>query len=119
MNLGQIIEKLRRFTRDREWEKYHNPKNLAMAISIEANELLEHFVWKTTEESKNHAEKQKEAVGDEMADVAIYLLQLADLLGLDLLEIVDKKIAKNAKKYPVAKSHGSNRKYTEHQEEAV
>lgn len=106
--------KVRRFARDRQWEKFHNPKDLAIAVALEASELLEHFVWKTVEESEVYAREHKEELAEEIADVAIYLMLFCDRLGLDFLEIVDNKIEKNAKKYPISKAKGSAKKYTEY-----
>lgn len=104
---------IRRFRDERDWMQFHNPKNLAISISLEANELLEHFQWRSFEESEAHAEDDREAIADEMADVAIYLAELADNLGIDLLAAMESKIAKNAAKYPVAKAKGSHRKYSD------
>ena len=108
--------KVRRFNRDRDWEKFHKPKDLAIAVVLEASELLEHFVWKTAEGSETYAREHKDEVAEEIADVAIYLMLFCDWLGLDSLEIIDKKIEKNAKKYPISKAKGSAQKYTEYQD---
>lgn len=91
--------------------KFHDPKNLAMSISIEAAELLEHFQWKTGEEATKYASENREAVADEIADVAIYLFELADNIGIDLANAVHRKLDKNAAKYPVEKSRGVATKY--------
>ena len=105
--LESIKEKLGEFRDQRDWSQFHNPKDLALAISIEANELLELFLWK---ESKD---VDKERVKEELADVLSYCLYLAMKFDLDIFEIVDQKIDLNAKKYPVAKAKGSAKKYNE------
>ena len=86
---------------------------MAIAISIEASELLEHFLWKTPEESLERVNQKREEIEDEIADIANYLFELADNLGINLLEAMDRKIQKNEAKYPAAKARGSHAKYTE------
>jgi len=93
--------------------QFHNPKNLACSISIEAAELLEHFQWKTPEESEAHAKSKKTEVSHEIADIAVYLIELADILDIDLPSAIREKISLNAAKYPVSKAKGSAAKYTE------
>lgn len=100
-----IGKRIRKFRDDREWSQFHVPENLAKAISIEAGELLEHFLW-----DNNY---DKEEVSDELADVIIYCMHMADSLGVDIEEIINKKMDKNEKKYPVEKSRGTSKKYTE------
>jgi NTP pyrophosphatase (non-canonical NTP hydrolase) len=95
-----LRERLREFAQARGWRRYHTPKNLAMALIVEAAELVEQFQWATPEESCRLSADQAEAVRDELADVLIYLVELADVLGIDLLEAVDAKLRKNAIKYP-------------------
>ena len=95
----------------RDWKKFHNPKNLACSISIESAELLEHFQWKSPEESAAHAVEKRDELSEEIADVGIYLIALADHLGIDLLEAIDRKLAINETKYPVQKAKGSAAKY--------
>lgn len=111
MNLPAIQQRIRDFREARDWMQFHNPKNLAISISLEAAELLEHFQWKTAEESEQHAYSATEELSDEMADVAIYLIELADNLGIDLETAILRKIAKNEAKYPVEKSRGNITKY--------
>ena len=103
---------LREFAREREWEQFHSPKNLAAALSVESAELLEHFQWLTEEQSRMLAPEKREAVGEELADVLIYLLQLADKLGIDPLEAARRKIRINAEKYPAERARGRIDKYT-------
>jgi dCTP diphosphatase len=113
LTVEQMTEKIRAFRDARDWEKFHNPKDMAMAISIEASELLEHFLWKTPEETKHRISEKKQEITDEIADVAVYLFELADNLNINLLQAMDQKLTKNAEKYPVHKAKGSNKKYTE------
>jgi NTP pyrophosphatase (non-canonical NTP hydrolase) len=104
---------LRAFAAERDWAQFHSPKNLACALSVEAAELLEHFQWLTDEQSRQLPPERLAAVGHEAADVLLYLLQLADQLGIDLAEAAREKIEVNARKYPAGLVRGSSRKYTE------
>lgn len=99
--LDSLTRQLRRFAEQRNWGQFHSPKNLASALSVEAAELLEHFQWLTEEQSRNLDATAKEAVGQEIADVLLYLLQLADKLGLDVVDEAAKKLKLNAIKHPV------------------
>jgi len=110
-----ITAEIRAFIDARDWAQFHNPKELAAAIAIEAAELQEQFLWKDYPASEAHSQEAQrlEAIGDEIADIAVYLFELADNLGLDLLREMRRKMAKNAEKYPVEKAKGSNLKYTE------
>jgi NTP pyrophosphatase (non-canonical NTP hydrolase) len=99
-DLRSLRDALRDFCAARDWHRYHTPKNLVMALSVEAAELVEHFQWATAEESLNPTPEKKAAVADEIADVLIYLIELADVLGIDPLAAVRQKIVKNAAKYP-------------------
>lgn len=112
--LAALQERLRQFARDRDWEQFHAPKNLVMALIVEAGELVEHFQWLTANQSEDLSPQKREAVAQEMADVFIYLLRLADRLNVDLLEAADRKIALNAKKYPAERVRGSARKADEY-----
>ena len=111
--MQETIARIRKFRDDREWKKFHNPKDLAVSISIEAAELLELFQWKAGEESAAYAAANRERVSEEIADVAIYLIELADITGIDLAQAIDAKLEKNAKKYPIDKSRGVSTKYTD------
>lgn len=115
MNLEQLRDKIRAFVHEREWERFHTPKNLAMALIGEAAELTEIFQWLTAEESAKVMDDAKtaEAVRDEIADVLVYLLRLGDVLNIDLESAVTEKLAKNAKKYPLEKAKGKAVKYTD------
>ena len=106
MTLDSLTELLRAFAQTRDWDQFHSPKNLSMALSVEAAELLEHFQWLTEHESLNLSASQHEQVALEMADVFIYLLRLADKLDVDLLEIARRKIVLNEQKYPAEKVRG-------------
>ena len=108
-----LRDALRRFAADRDWDQYHSPKNLASALCVEAAELLEHFQWLTDEASKSLSTEQRTKVAEEMADVLLYLIRLADKLNVDLLEAADNKISLNAQRYPADKARGTSRKYTE------
>lgn len=112
-SLIDLRDALRRFSAERDWDQFHTPKNLAMALSVEASELLEHFQWLTAEQSQMLDAQALARVRDEMADVLLYLVRLADRLDVDLLAAARDKIALNAKKYPVDKARGSSRKYTD------
>ncbi len=104
---------LRQFAAERDWEQFHSPKNLAMALAVEAAELLEHFQWLTDEQSADLTPEAKERVRLEMADVLLYLIRLADELDVDLVAAALDKLAINAKKYPVEKAKGSAKKHSE------
>jgi dCTP diphosphatase len=99
------------FAAERDWDQFHNPKNLAMALAGEAGELVEHFQWLTFEEAANLAPDVKDAVALECADVLLFLLRLADKLDIDVAAAADRKLELNARKYPVEKSRGKATKY--------
>jgi NTP pyrophosphatase (non-canonical NTP hydrolase) len=111
--MQELIEKIRAFARDRDWEQFHSPKNLAMALSVEVAEVVEHFQWLTQEESSRLDPAKLKKIRQEIGDVMIYLARLADCLGIDLLQAAEEKIQINEKKYPVEKSRGLAAKYTE------
>ncbi len=113
VSLNALRADLRRFAAERDWQQFHTPKNLAMALSVEAAELLEHFQWLTPEQSSRLDAKARRAVGEELADVLLYLTRLADVLEIDPLTAARRKLRLNARKYPVAKSKGNARKYSE------
>jgi dCTP diphosphatase len=111
--LVKLRDRLRRFATERDWEQFHSPKNLAIALNVEAAELLEHFQWLTDDASRSLPARDLARVREELADVLLYLIRLADRLGVDLLAAADAKIAVNARKYPADKARGSSRKYTD------
>lgn len=108
-NIQELTELINQFRDERDWRQFHNEKDLAISISLEASELLEIFQWKTAEEGTENLP----ALKDELADVLIYSLMLADNLNLDIEQLVKGKLSKNQKKYPISKSKGSKTKYTE------
>jgi dCTP diphosphatase len=112
-DLDRLREQLREFAAARDWNQFHSPKNLAMALSAEAGELVEIFQWLTEEQSRRLAPEAHAAASDEVADVLLYLVRLADQLGIDPIAAANRKIVVNAEKYPVDKARGSSRKYTE------
>jgi len=112
-SLDTLRQRIREFAEARAWERFHSPKNLVMALSVEAAELLEPFQWLTPEQSQTLSAEQHEAVRQEIADVLIYLTRLADLLDIDLLDAAADKLANNARKYPVEKAHGNALKYSD------
>jgi len=111
--LRELARALRRFADERDWDQFHAPKNLAMALSVEAAELLEHFQWLGEEESRRLPPEALAKVGEEMADVLLYLVRLADKLGVDLAQVARRKMQLNAQKYPADLARGSSRKYTD------
>ena len=113
MNIDDLAARLRNFARERDWESFHAPKNLAMALAVEAAELMELFQWLTEKESGELPPAMKQKAAAELADVFIYTVRLADRLGVDLEPAVEAKIKANASKYPIEKSRGSAKKYTE------
>lgn len=112
-SIAELTNHINTFRDERDWKQFHNPKDMALSISIEAAELLEHFQWKNATECEDHVQTNRELVADEMADVAIYLFELADLLEMDLGQEMLRKLKKNAVKYPVEKAKGTNKKYNE------
>ena len=113
---AEIIElqaSLRAFADEREWDQFHSPKNLAAALSVEAAELLEHFQWLTEDQSRSVPDDKREAIAEEIADVFLYLLQLADKLGIDPVQAARKKMQTNSIKYPVERAKGTSKKYSE------
>ena len=114
-SLPAIIDEVRRFRDERDWSQFHTPKNLAAAIAIEAAELQEQFLWKTDKEIERNLKggPKRESVIEEIADVLMFALLLADRLGIDVSKAITDKLATNAKKYPVALARGNAHKYTE------
>jgi NTP pyrophosphatase (non-canonical NTP hydrolase) len=108
--LLKLRDRLRLFAVDRNWDQFHSPKNLAMALIAEAGELVEPFQWLTDEQSKSLNSHQLSQVQDEVADVFIYLVRLADKLGIDLIESANKKIDLNNERYPVSEAYGNAEK---------
>lgn len=111
--MEELKSKLREFAKARDWDQFHSPKNLAMALSVEVAEIVEHFQWLTEEQSKNLLKDKLEKVEAELADTLIYLIRLADKLDIDLLAAAHGKIEVNQRKYPVDKTRGNAKKHTE------
>ena len=108
-----LTAEIRAFRDARDWMQFHAPKEMAVAIAAEAGELLQHFVWQSPEQSEQRARERKQEIGDEMADVALLLFEMADNLGVDLAAAMRAKLARNEVRYPLEKARGSNRKYSE------
>jgi dCTP diphosphatase len=109
--IGQLLDEILKFRRERDWEKFHTPRNLAISISLEAAELLENFQWQVGEEPITP--EIKERASKEMADIFIFLLSMSHDLGIDLIEAATKKLEESHARYPVNKARGSSKKYTE------
>lgn len=111
--LAKLAETLEQFSVKRDWNQFHSPKNLSMALAVEVAELLEEFQWLTEDQSVNISSEKLEKVKDEIGDVFIYLLRLSSKLNIDLISAANEKMQKNEIKYPVEKSKGNAKKYTE------
>jgi NTP pyrophosphatase (non-canonical NTP hydrolase) len=113
MNLPELLKHIRAFRDERNWGQFHNPKDMAAALAIEAAELQEIFLWKTGDEIAGTATRKRLEIEDEVADIAVYLLEFADNQGIDIEAAILAKLEKNAAKYPVEKAKGSSAKYTD------
>jgi len=113
-SLEELRQQLRRFAQARDWEQFHTPKNLSMALIAEAAELIEHFQWLTAKESEALPPARREAVAQEMADVLIYLVRMADRLGVDLIAAAARKMAANEERYPASKVRSDARRAGEY-----
>lgn len=111
-SLDALRARVNAFVAERDWAQFHSPKNLAMAMIVEAGEVVEHFQWMTEDESRNLDAETKVQVGQELSDTLVYLLRIAEVCGIDLIEAANKKIDLNAQKYPADKCKGSNAKYS-------
>ena len=112
-SLRDLAQQLAQFAKERDWQQYHSPKNLASALVVEAGELLEHFQWLTEAQSRALSPEKRDAVGAEVADVLLYLIQLADALGDDPIAAAQAKLQLNELKYPVDRARGNSKKYDE------
>ena len=112
-SISELTARIQSFVDARDWRKYHNAKDLSVAISAEAGELMQHFVWQQEEQIENRLEAHRDEIASEIADVAILLFEFADNLGYNLGEVMQAKIARNEVRYPVEKSRGNNLKYSE------
>ena len=113
-SLNDLRARINTFVAERDWAQFHTPKNLAMAMIVEAAELVEQFQWDTPLESQQLSPEKREAVAHELADTLVYLLRIAEVLEMDLIDATNKKIELNVLKYPVGKARSSNAKYTEY-----
>jgi dCTP diphosphatase len=113
--ISELKARVLAFARERDWEQFHSPKNLSMALAAESGELMEHFLWSSPEQSRAVAEEpaKRQKIAEELADVVIYALEFANVTGLDVSAAIEAKIAANARKYPVEKARGRADKYTE------
>jgi NTP pyrophosphatase (non-canonical NTP hydrolase) len=114
-SIDELRARVNNFVAERDWAQFHTPKNLAMAMIVEAAELVEQFQWDTPQESLQLTPEKREAVSHELADTFVYLLRIAEVLDIDLIQAANEKIDLNAKKYPADKARGSNAKYTKYQ----
>lgn len=112
-SLRDLAQQLDQFATDRDWQQFHSPKNLASALAVEAGELLEHFQWLTEAQSLELAPERRDAAGAEMADVLLYVIQLASALGIDPVAAAQAKLKLNELKYPIDKARGNSKKYDE------
>ena len=112
-SIKEIQEKLKAFRKARDWEQFHKPKDLALSLTLEAAEVLEHFQWKSDEEIKKYVKINKDKLGEELADVFNWVVLLSHDLDIDILEEAEKKIEKNGNKYPIEKAKGKHTKYTD------
>ena len=110
--IKEVTKKIKKFRDERDWLQFHNHKDMALSLVLEAAEVLEHFQWKSSQEVVEYGKVHKDEISEELADVAMYLFELSDNLGIDLYEAIEKKLGKNAKKYPVEKAKGRHTKYT-------
>ncbi len=113
-SLNNLKQRLAEFAADRDWDQFHSPKNLSMALIAEAAELVEHFQWLTQEESRGLSDEKLKEVGEELGDVLIYLVRISDRLGIDLIEAANRKVDLNSEKYPASVVKGDAKKYTEY-----
>ena len=112
-DIKTLTEKIIKFRDARNWKQFHNPKDVALSLTLEAGEYMEHFQWKNEKEIKEYIKKNKEALGDELADVLYWTLLACYDLDIDPAKALEKKLEKNEKKYPVKKAKGKHTKYTE------
>ncbi len=111
--LGPLLDRIKAFNVARDWAQFHNPKDLAISLSLEASEVLEHFQWKSPKEMQSHLEKNGAEVADELADVLYWVLLMSDYFKIDIVEALDRKMSENEAKYPADKARGSHAKYNE------
>jgi NTP pyrophosphatase (non-canonical NTP hydrolase) len=115
--MDTMLEKIVKFVNERNWEKFHNPKDLAISLNLEAAEVLEHFQWKSPQEINDHVKNNKDDISDELVDVLYWVLLMSHYLDVDLKKAFERKMKQNEKKYPVDKARGKHSKYTTYQNE--
>lgn len=111
--IKDLSEKINKIRDDRDWKQFHNPKDCALSLVLEANEVLEHFQWKNGAEMEEYAKTHKDEIGEELADTLYWVLQTSDIIDVDIKEALEKKLLKIEQKYPVEKAKGNHKKYTE------
>lgn len=109
--IKDLTEKIIKFRDERDWKQFHNPKDMALSLVLEAGEVMEHFQWKNKEEIEKYVKTNKEKIGEELADVLYWVLLMSHDLKIDILDALDKKIRKNEKNYPIEKAKGKHTKY--------
>lgn len=114
-SINDLRARVNAFVEERDWAQFHSPKNLAMAMIVEAAEVVEHFQWMTEEQSRQLDAETRLKVGEELSDTLVYLMRIAEVCGIDLIAAANRKIDLNAQKYPADKCRGSNDKYTKYQ----
>lgn len=112
-SIAELTQRIRDFVAARDWQQFHNPKDMAVAIAAEAGELLQHFVWQQPDQIEERADERRDEIASEIADVGILLFEMADLLGLRLGQVMEQKIARNEVRYPVERAKGNNLKYNQ------
>jgi NTP pyrophosphatase (non-canonical NTP hydrolase) len=115
--MDTMLERIVKFVNERNWEKFHNPKDLAISLNLEAAEVLEHFQWKSPQEINDHVKNNKDDISDELVDVLYWVLLMSHYLDVDLKKAFERKMKQNEKKYPVDKARGKHSKYTTYQNE--
>lgn len=113
-DIAELQKRVRDFCTARDWDQFHTPKDMAISLTLEATEVLEHFQWKDDAEMAEHLRTNKEDVAEELSDVMYWVLRMADRFDIDIKDAFEKKLDKNDKKYPVEKARGNHKKYTEH-----
>lgn len=112
-DLKKLSKKITDFRDARDWKQFHNPKDVALSLVLEAGEVMEHFQWKDLKEIEEHVETHKEDIGDELADVLYWVLLMSKDLNIDIVQAMERKMKKNEKKYPIKKAKGKHNKYSE------
>ena len=112
--LSPLLERIKTFNQDRNWSQFHNPKDLAISLSLEASEVLEHFQWKSPTEMQQHLANNGAKIGDELADVLYWVLLMSDYFNIDIVEAMNRKMNENEAKYPVEKAKNSHAKYSDY-----